>query len=138
MYCSNKYCSLCHSLDSNKQPMYFVYCSCAIHVLSIYIELSVESLSVLPVTNAHEKKLSDLAKNCRLDLSHHFRTNDTFSDRWVVGPIPMGFWTNGYSDQWVFGPMSRRTNGFSGMTLRQITSNHRKLPPKRRTMQDLG
>ena len=68
-------------------------------------------------------------------LFRYFRTNDTFSDQWVFGPMipfsdqwvfgqmipfsdqwvfgPMGFRTNGPSDQWVFGPMGRRTNGFS-------------------------
>ena len=54
----------------------------------------------------------------------YFRTNDTFSDQWVFGPMthffgPMVFGsmplfrTNGSSDRWVFGPMGRRTNGFS-------------------------
>ena len=74
----------------------------------------VDSLLVLPVTSiqtASEEKLDDLVKNCHLDLSHHFRTNDTFSDQRVVGPI--GFRTNVYLDQWVFGPMGFRTNGFS-------------------------
>ena len=57
-------------------------------------------------------------------LTRNVRTNDTFSDQWVFGPMthffgpmvfaPMTlFRTNGSSDQWVFGPMGRRTNGFS-------------------------
>ena len=72
--------------------------------------------------------------------TRYFRTNDTFSDQWVFGPMtlfrtngfrtndtlfwtngsldqwvfePMGFRTNGPSDQWVFGPMGRQTNGLS-------------------------
>ena len=49
--------------------------------------------------------------NDTLFRTNGFRTNDTFSDQWVVGPT--GFWTNGPSDQWVFGLMGRRTNGLS-------------------------
>ena len=35
--------------------------------------------------------------------TRYFRTNDTFSDQWIFGP--MGLRTNGFSDQWnFFGP----------------------------------
>ena len=49
--------------------------------------------------------------NYTLFRTNDFRTNDTFSEQWVFGP--MGFRTNGSSEQWVFGPMGRRTNGLS-------------------------
>ena len=49
--------------------------------------------------------------NDTLFRTNDFRTNDTFSDQWVFGP--MGFRTNGSSDQWGFGPMGHRTNELS-------------------------
>ena len=65
--------------------------------------------------------------NDTLFRTNDFRTNDTFSDQWVFGP--MGFRTNGSSDQWVFGLMSRRTNGLSdhrdvGLHVESVTRQH--------------
>ena len=76
-------------------------------------------LAIFPVISINYQPLA-IRNSAIFKKTRYFRTNDTFPDQWVFGPMthffgplvcgPMTlFRTNGSSDQWVVGPMGCRT-----------------------------